>query len=615
MPERLTHSALASLATAMALGACATTIDGVVPPVPEASVPAATVRLTEYGVPHMRAPDYAGLGRGYGYVFAEQNLCMAADLFLSLRGERSKYLGADGVRLDVFAGAGFPTPTPVPNPLSDIYFKATYSEATAAAMEADASEAVRGLTSGFVAGYNEFLAQTPPEERPEACRGAEWVLPITEADLYNRYRLLALLETSHVLSPAIASAQPPSAPQEQATLDLTYHRDEPIAGSNVIAFGQDATDFDGSFVFGNPHFPWFGENRLNAFHLRYEGGDYDVFGSSSYGFPFHNIGFNEDLAWSVTFSTDTRAVIYALELDPSDPTRYMIDGAYKDMTQTSVEIDMTLPDGTLTSQTRTLYETDFGPLITFGPFNWTDTQAFALFDVNSRMNAEVIARLKDKYRCISFDWRSQGRSGHPLGGHDVDMLARDGLALLDHLSIQAAHWVGVSIGGVVGVRLAAEFGDRVRSLILMGATSEKESLAKLERYEQVIGLHANDPVAGADALMPILFGSAFLGDPSLEATRAAARASIEQTDAERMARAITPIIRRTDIQHLLAYVRCPTLIVVGAEDGANGPDRASVLRAGIAGASLEILPGVGHSPPIEAPDSVAELIGAFVERG
>ena len=233
---------------------------------------------------------------------------------------------------------------------------------------------------------------------------------------------------------------------------------------------------------------------------------------------------------------------------------------------------------------------------------------------DSRMNADVISRLKGRYRCISFDWRSQGRSGHPLGGHDVDMLARDGLALLDHLSIPAAHWAGVSIGGVVGVRLAAEFGERIQSLILMGATSEKESLAKLERYEQVIGLHASDPAAGADALMPILFGSAFLGDPSLSAARAAARDSIEQTNADRMARAITPIIRRTDIQHLLAHVLCPTLIIVGEEDGANGPDRAAVVQAGIYGSAREILPGVGHSPPSESPERVAGLIGMFVDK-
>jgi acyl-homoserine-lactone acylase len=75
----------------------------------------AEIVWTEYGVPHIRAQSFSGLGYGQGYAFARDNLCLLADHFVTLRGERAKTFGADGVAQVAFAK--------IPNVESDAFFR------------------------------------------------------------------------------------------------------------------------------------------------------------------------------------------------------------------------------------------------------------------------------------------------------------------------------------------------------------------------------------------------------------------------------------------------------------------------------------------------------------
>lgn len=234
---------------------------------------------------------------------------------------------------------------------------------------------------------------------------------------------------------------------------------------------------------------------------------------------------------------------------------------------------------------------------------------------DARMCSGLVERLSGAFRCISFDWRGQGRSEITPFGHDVDALSDDALKLLDALEVDQPTWIGVSIGGVVGLRLAARYPERLQQLVLIGATAEKEDLEKLAVYEKLIAAHRRSRTEGAKALMGVLFGRNFLEDPARKQDREAASAQIHETDPDTIERAVTPIIRRTDIRHLLPRVRCPALIIVGEEDAANGPDRAAGMAQGLAQSETHILPNVGHSPPIEAPERVAELVAAFAAKG
>jgi pimeloyl-ACP methyl ester carboxylesterase len=228
------------------------------------------------------------------------------------------------------------------------------------------------------------------------------------------------------------------------------------------------------------------------------------------------------------------------------------------------------------------------------------------------MYARQVDHLARDFHCITIDGRSMGRSAAALGGHDVDNLCHDALAVLDALGIGRAHWVGSSVGGVIGIRVAAQWPGRVASLVACGASAHAEPVEKLTRYEALLERYADDPAAAWPTIAPVLFASSFLDDPARAADVQAQRAAFVANDGPTIRRAAAPILRRVGIEHLLAHVRCPTLAVVGEFDAANPRPHAEHIVAGIAGAHLAVLPGVGHQPNAEAPEALASLIRGFV---
>ena len=90
------------------------------------------------------------------------------------------------------------------------------------------------------------------------------------------------------------------------------------------------------------------------------------------------------------------------------------------------------------------------------------------------MFADQVEALEDEYRCVTIDWRSQGQSPAARDGHDMDTLTLDLVALLDELGLDAVHYVGLSMGGFVGMRLAARYPDRVLSLTLLNTSAGPE---------------------------------------------------------------------------------------------------------------------------------------------
>ncbi|TDK48672.1 alpha/beta fold hydrolase [Antarcticimicrobium luteum] len=236
----------------------------------------------------------------------------------------------------------------------------------------------------------------------------------------------------------------------------------------------------------------------------------------------------------------------------------------------------------------------------------------ALF-FSGQMYARQIARLSGRYRCVTVDWRGMGRSGKPLGGYDVDNLCRDVIGVADALGIDRFHWVGMSVGGVAGIRLAAQMPERFRSLAIGGASAEAEPIEKVVKYESLLlqGF-ARDPESVVDGLLPILYGEPFRTDPARAESLARERALIVANDGPAVARASAPILRRVDIRHMLPHVACPTYIFCGALDGANPPEKSRTIAQGIQGCRLEVFDGIGHQPNVEAPDLLAERLLAHL---
>lgn len=325
----------------------------------------ATIRRTTDGVPHVTGESVADVVFGQGYANAEDHACSLADQLLKVQGRRAAALG----RGDDDA-----------NVESDFAWRAIGIDALARDDWPTVAPDVNIAFEAYAAGWNRYLADTGVDGLSGWCAGADWVEPITAADLYAYGRSITVLASSGQLTTFIASAQPPDAatsspsPEEPAA-------PEPTA-SNAWAVGADlVTGGEGGLLVANPHFPWEGALRFWEVHLTVPG-EIDIYGANLLGLPGVGIGFTEEFAWSHTVSAGNRFTAYTLTLDPDDPTSYLLDGQPRAMTSTLHEIDVLEPDGSTTVEERTLWSSEYGPIIDFPGLGWTAETTLTYRDAN-----------------------------------------------------------------------------------------------------------------------------------------------------------------------------------------------------------------------------------------
>lgn len=352
-----------------------------------------TVTRTTYGIPHVAARDWGSLGYGYGYAFAEDNLCTMMDDFVTIRGERAKFFGQDGT-YDIPAAGVTMT-----NVDSDFFWRFTADAASVARFRDAGTAESKETTRGWAEGWNRYVRELRAGKhagRHAACADAAWLSEIGEDDLYRRYVRLAVIASSTALANEIVSAQPPSGAASSAAAPAASssgNADDPFTrlrnrpfGSNMYAIGPDGTQDGSSMVFGNPHFPWTGSERLYLVHLTIPG-EIDVEGAALYGVPAVLIGFGDAVAWTHTVSTAYRFGLFQLTLNPDNPLQYVKDGETRDLDAVPLEIEVREADGSITKRTRTLYRSEYGPMVSISVggtpvLGWSNATAFTMRDAN-----------------------------------------------------------------------------------------------------------------------------------------------------------------------------------------------------------------------------------------
>ncbi len=327
----------------------------------------ATIQRTSFGIAHITADDMGSAGFGQGYAFAEDHLCVLADQILKVRSERAEYLGPGNDDAHIH---------------SDIANKALDMMGLAEQARDRASADVLAMIQGYAAGYNHYLETTGVDNLPGPCRGQAWVKPIDELDLIAYYMSLGQVASSTQLLDFIATAVPPGSPDAVpgpafSTLDLRKNG----VGSNGWAIGKTKSATGRGMVLANPHFPWVGELRLWESHVTIPD-KANLYGVSLMGVPGVNIGFNEHVAWTHTFSIAQRFAIYTLDLVPGDPTSYFYDGEPRKMTSQAFTIDVKQPDGSTAPYTQTIWYSHYGPIINALGFGWSNNLAVTYRDAN-----------------------------------------------------------------------------------------------------------------------------------------------------------------------------------------------------------------------------------------
>ena len=222
-----------------------------------------------------------------------------------------------------------------------------------------------------------------------------------------------------------------------------------------------------------------------------------------------------------------------------------------------------------------------------------------------------VEALSGRYRCIAIDFRGHGRSASPPGEYTLEQMAEDVHQLLQGLGVSAAHIVGLSMGGMVAMRLALAHPQVVRSLGLLGTSAEVEVAEHIPQYEGMIQMSlAQGPQAVVDGVVPIMFSQGFIG--SQPAKVEAYRQLFLANNVQGVASALYAVTRRRDILDDIAAIKVPTLIIVGEADIATTPEKAQHIQERIASSRLVTIPGAAHMTPIEQPERITELLSQFL---
>ena len=226
-----------------------------------------------------------------------------------------------------------------------------------------------------------------------------------------------------------------------------------------------------------------------------------------------------------------------------------------------------------------------------------------------------IEHLKKRYRCVAFDHRGHGGTEVAREGYDMETIYTDAVAFIEGMGCAPCHFVGLSTGGFVGLRLAIRRPELLRSLVLMDTTADPEDEAALRKYRLMmlaVRFFGLSVVVGE--VLKSLFGPRFREDPLNKREIARWRRRLLALDPEAAVRFGEGIFARSGVSDQLSEITVPSLVVVGEDDVATPPMRARRIVQNIPGAELVVVPEAGHVSTLEQPELVSEALETFFER-
>lgn len=236
-----------------------------------------------------------------------------------------------------------------------------------------------------------------------------------------------------------------------------------------------------------------------------------------------------------------------------------------------------------------------------------------LFD--GGMWSPQLAALTERYRVIVPDLWGHGAS--PTAGKEYASLtavAWDHLNLMDKLGIQEFGIIGLSVGGMWGAELAANFPDRVKLLALLDTFLGEETAAEKQRYFALL-----DEVEKAGALAPPVVdyvARQFYSPQASDALLQPLRTRLASLSADVLRASIVPLGRlifgRPDKLALLEKIRAPSLVITGEYDQPRPPAEGKIM-ADILGCQHITIPGAGHISNREQPDAVTQALLDFLQ--
>jgi 3-oxoadipate enol-lactonase len=220
------------------------------------------------------------------------------------------------------------------------------------------------------------------------------------------------------------------------------------------------------------------------------------------------------------------------------------------------------------------------------------------------------AALSDRYRVLRYDHRGHGRTEASAGPYSFTQLADDAIGLLDALSIEQAHIVGISIGGNTGAVLANRHPERVRSLTMCDCQPRSNPVSEAAWRERLETARSSGLAPIVDSALQRWFDPDFLErDP---ATADRLRAMMAATSVEGYRGCVSALLRY-DLRATITALRTPALLLAGEQDG-NAPEVLTALSASMLQARFQAVPDAGHISCVDGAKSVTAALSAFLDE-
>ena len=219
--------------------------------------------------------------------------------------------------------------------------------------------------------------------------------------------------------------------------------------------------------------------------------------------------------------------------------------------------------------------------------------------------------LVEGYRVLRYDTRGHGGTDAPAGPYKLDTLGDDVIAMLDALDIERVHWVGLSMGGMVGQNLALRYPKRLSSLVLCDTTSRIPDEAQPTWDERIALAERSgmEPLCGET--MERWFTPPFLaeGGPELRSIR---EQFLDTPTSGYVG--CCQAIRELDYTNRLSDIELPMQLIVGADDVSAPPEASRVIQQKVAGASLTVIDNGSHLCNVEQPAAFNHALLGFLDR-
>lgn len=314
------------------------------------------IRWTSYGVPHIKADNYTDLAEGLGYVMAKDRYCNIVETVITAKGERAMHLGS---------GSGNE------NINSDFGYKhlGAYQQAMNNFQNLDSR--TQELMRGFASGFNHAIANNQQFDHNCDIK----VASIDHLDVFTMNLSMNYWPFIGEYIQSIGQAEPSTSQPSGELFNRKKSLAELAKGSNGWAIGKEMTKSGKGMMLSNTHLPHKDHFLWYEAHLTIPN-KLNVYGGFLPGFLTPALGFNDTFSWTHTWSASTTGSFYVLtpsteasnsssSNSSSNKMSYVYGDEVKELSSNNYQIQVKKSDGSLSLLERTLYNSDYGPIVTF----------------------------------------------------------------------------------------------------------------------------------------------------------------------------------------------------------------------------------------------------------